>query len=191
MDLNPNLIGETADPRAAIDPGLLVTLAKKVDKATLVRILMQRLREKIVKLQIDRNAESDRCDTEGVKDKDSEVKRFREEVTKLEDEKSSLRVEAKKKEETRLQEIDVLGREVRRLQEEVVRLKAEGDQKKEEETKEKDIVGAKGDQRTEQTKDFPAHHSKSTSTDGVIKYLRGGALNETKETSFESKKESL
>ena len=152
---------------------------------------MQMLREKIVKLQIDRNAESDRCDTEGVKDKDSEVKRLREEVTKLEDEKSSLRVEAKKKEETRLQEIDVLGREVRRLQEEVVRLKAEGDQKKEEETKEKDIVGAKGDQRTEQTKDFLAHHSKSTSTDGVIKYLRGGALNETKETSSQTASSEL
>merc|ERR1711963_1127183 len=123
-------------------------------------------------------------------DKDSEVRRFREKVTKLEDEKSSLRVEAKKKEETRLQEIDVLGREVRRLQEEVVRLKAEGDQKEEEETKEKDIVGAKGDQRTEQTKDFPAHHSKSTSTDGVIKYLRGGA-NETKETSSQTASSEL
>ena len=154
---------------------------------------MQRLREKIVKLQVDHNSGSDSVDIEATRETEDELQRLQQEVSKHQEEKRSLEIKARKQEETKIQEVNKLEEEVKRLKEEVVKLKAGRDEKEEKEKKGKhaDRDDVRGDQRTEQTKDFPAHHSKSTSTDGVIKYLRGGALNETKETSSQTASSEL
>ena len=51
--------------------------------------------------------------------------------------------------------------------------------------KQGDKDGVRGDQRTEQTKDFLANHSKSTSTEEST-YLRGERRNETKDNSSQT-----
>ena len=88
--------------------------------------------------------------------------------------------------------MDKLGEEVKRLKEEVVRLTAGIDKKKEEDKKGKqaDKDGVRGDQRTEQTKDFLANHSKSTLTEEST-YLRGERRNETKENSSQTASTNL
>ena len=143
---------------------------------------MQRLREKIVKLQIENNSESDRIDVGATKDTESELQRLQDEVAKLQNERRTQETKARKQEETRIQEVDKLGEEVKRLKEEVVRLKA--GEKKEEEKKVKQ-ADVRGDQRTERTKDFLANHSKSTSTEETT-YLSGSRKNETKENSSQT-----
>ena len=145
---------------------------------------MQKLREKIVKLQIDQNSTSDRIDIEATKDTEGEVQRLQDEVAKLQNEKRMIETKAKKQEEARNVEVDKLGEEAKRLKEEVVRLKAGCDEKKEEEENGKQ-ADVRGDQRTERTKDFLANHSKSTSTDETA-YLREKRRNETKENSSQT-----
>ena len=148
---------------------------------------MQKLREKIVKLQIDHNSESERIDVEATKDNESELQKLQDEVAKLQNERSMLVTEGRKQEEVRIQEVNKLGEEVKRLKEEVLRLKAGSDKKKDEDKKikQEDQDGVRGDQRTEQTKYFLANHSKSTSTEEST-YLRGERRSETKENSSQT-----
>merc|ERR1712130_1051707 len=144
---------------------------------------MQRLREKTVKLQIDQNnRKPDRIDGEdgeSAKDNESELQRLKDKIAKLESEKKNLEKERKKQEKSRIEEVGKLGEDVKRLNEEVVMLKA--DEKKEEEKNENQA----DDQRTEQTKDFVANHSKSTSTDETT-YLREERRNQTREHSSQT-----
>merc|ERR1712226_904245 len=148
---------------------------------------MQRLREKIVKLQVDHNSGSDSVDIEAMRETEDELQRLQQEVSKHQEEKRSLEIKARKQEETKIQEVNKLEEEVKRLKEEVVKLKAGRVEKEEKEKKGKhaDRDDVRGDQRTERTKDFLANHSKSTSTEETT-YLSGSRKNETKENSSQT-----
>merc|ERR1711974_518727 len=68
------------------------------------------LREKIVKLQIDQNSESDRIDIRATKDTEGELQMLQDEVAKLQNERRTLETKAKKQEETWIEEVDKLGK---------------------------------------------------------------------------------